>query len=175
MMGSLVIARRSMATTAILRAPSTAPSFVVQALTKQAGQPVSFGETIALLTASNSPSAEAFPMAAPVHGSLVRLVPRVGDVVNQNSEFAVFEGRKPSIEFRHLKGVYARMNSATTTPAAAGDVVAASQAPKTSATENKSSKSGNAKSFLDLPPNFGRLPPLSTKEENLLHSGGAYE
>ena len=172
----ITLVRRNLATTAILRAPSSAKSYIVQVVTKQPGQAVSFGETVAILTTSNSPSAEALPLTAPVNGAMLRLVARPGDTVDPNAEFAVFEGRKPMIEFRHLKGLqqqttHASKAQATSTTAAQSSTPASS----TTVASNKTTSSSTSKSFLDLPPNFGRLPPLTAREENLLHSGGAYE
>jgi Ribosomal protein S36, mitochondrial len=80
--------------------------------------------------------------------------------------------RTPMIQFRHLKGELAKnssmMTKSTTTGSSSPQVIET----KSSATTTQDKK--KAIDFLELPPYFGRLPPLTAKEIALLHSGGAY-
>jgi pyruvate/2-oxoglutarate dehydrogenase complex dihydrolipoamide acyltransferase (E2) component len=167
--------------TAHLRAPGGPASFVVEAVTKSPGQPVSFGETFALLRNNN----QQVIVTAPVSGQVLSLGFKVGDVVSPDAELAAFEGRKPLIEFRHLKGPLTRQQSTSAahskapTAATSNSIPAPTSAPPAPAPKPAAQPgfktTTTTKSFLDLPPNYGRLPPLTAKEAALLHSGGAYD
>lgn len=160
------VLRRCFAT-AHVRAPEGPASYIVEALTKSPGEPVSFGETLALLRSNQ----EQVILTSPVHGQVVNVTYKIGDLVSPDAEIAALEGRKPSIAFRHLKGSAANQKNPSARIISQSGF---SQAPSPS-TAQKKSGSSNAKTILDVPPHFGRLPPLTEKEEALLLSGGAYD
>ena len=168
MMISRTLARRVM-TTSVLRVPDEA---VLQTIRKRAGDAISYGETFALLKPTNS--SELISLLSPVSGQLLDIKAKEGDIIRANAEFATFEGRKPLIQFRHVKGEAAAASSTTTTTTTTA-ATQVQQPVKQEQTKSEVKKIGSKKSFMELPPFFGRLPPLSAKEAALLHSGGAYD
>jgi hypothetical protein len=125
----------------------------VERLFKKIGDSVSFGEPVAVLSSH-------LQITSPVVGHVVS----INEKASGNNELAVFEGRKPLIEFRHLKNLVSSNTTASTPPTN-------SFSQPTASTQPTKLNSPSSLSFVDLPANYGRLPPLTSKETSLLHSG----
>lgn len=125
---------------------------VVSKVLKKAGDVLAFGEPVAVLTTSSSQTPTV--LVSP----LVGLVREIHSQAQPGGEFATFEGRRPLIEFRHLKHSLLHVDASAAQPSAASPA----QPPRTPL--------GPAPALL-FPASFGRLPPLTDKESSLLHSG----
>ena len=158
----------------------------VETIIKQRGESCAFGEVVAFLK-----DVDGNPLAvtSPVHGYIVKINASVGDAIHADSEFAVFNGRKPLIQFTHLKGPLQKSKFQTSHGNTAQVVSSPEKksAPSPSklfdhpSSTSEFSKKGvkitsvEERNFMNLPPNFRRLPPLNEKEASLLHSGLAYD
>ena len=160
----------------LIRSPSRA---VVQTLLKNPGDACAYGEPVAMLEVENN-GPQPLALTSPVSGQVVAVKVKVGEAVRPDTDLALLEGRRPLIQFRYGKGRL--MSSAA--PGVAPPAAAAPQTPSPSsrpAAESSPAQTSSGgglvrkKSFMDVPANYGRLPPLSPKEMALLISGGAYD
>jgi len=159
--------RRSFSSSSSLLIRVTDQAVVKSLSSKKTGDPVTFGEPLAELQVAN----ETTSIPAPVTGEIVRFAVHVGEVLKPDAEFGMFRGRRPLIEFRHLKGPQMRFKVTQVEDKGGIPVQQQKQQPEM----KKQSQSVSVKTIFDLPPNYGRLPPLSPKEVALLQSGGAYD